>query len=390
VSETIRTECFDETPSRVVSGQGALESSRACLAGMGIAKALIVCGENVAKLPEVDQFTRVCHGCIGVEVFAGAEPDPTDANVIEGGRIGREFGAEVVIGIGGGSSMDCAKAIAVEIGLPGWIASQDRPGEPTSIEHEVLPIVCVPTTAGTGSEVNPFSVITFTQTQRKLVLNHEALFPRCAVLDPKLLVSAPKAVRVAAGLDALTHAVESYVSTRATPETRVRAAEAIRGVAKYLARVAEDAGDMQAQAGMQRAAMVASLSFAKTRLGIVHAMALPLSALFGVPHGVANAILLPHGMRFNCEADSEGFAAIASALGVEVEEMSTEEAASAAPEVVSALAAAVGASTRMSEVGVKADAIERMADDAMQSAHVHVNPREMSREDVVAVYEAAM
>jgi len=222
------------------------------------------------------------------------------------------------------------------------------------------------------------------------VLNHEALFPRCAVLDPTLLVSAPKMVRVAAGLDALTHAVESFVSTRATPDTRKWAGASIRGVSKFLARVAEDAEDMQAQAGMQRAAMVASLSFAQTRLGIVHAMALPLSALFGVPHGVANAILLPHGMRFNCEADPEGFAGIAAYLGVNVEDMTTEEAAEAAPEVVSAMANDIGAPTTMSEMGVETDAIERMADDAMSSAHVHVNPREMSREDVIAVYEAAM
>jgi len=390
VSDTVHTECFDETPTRVVSGHGALGSSRACLAGMGIGKALVVCGENVVKLPEVKEFTEACEGCIEIEVFSGAEPDPTDENVLEGGRMGREFGAEAVIGIGGGSSMDCAKAIAAEIGAEGWINAQDRPGEPTEIEHDVLPIVCVPTTAGTGSEVNPFSVITFTGTERKLVLNHERLYPRCAVLDPALLTSAPKHVRVAAGLDALTHAVESYVSTRADRSTRKWAAECIGLVAEYLPRVAEDAGDMQAQARMQRAAMVASLSFAQTRLGIVHAMALPLSALFGVPHGIANAILLPHGMRFNCPADPEAFAKIAELLGEDIDGISTEEAANLAPSAVEKLAVQVGAPTTMSEVGVEEDAIERMAEDAMSSAHVQVNPREMSREDVIAVYEAAM
>ena len=141
----------------------------------------------------------------------------------EGGRVGRDFGAQVVMGIGGGSSMDCAKAVAAEIGVAGWIGAQDRPGEPTEIEHEALPIVCVPTTAGTGSEVNPFSVITFTRTQRKLVLNHEALFPRCAVLDPTLLTSAPNCAWRRAR--ALTHAVESCVSTRADPGTRKWAGE---------------------------------------------------------------------------------------------------------------------------------------------------------------------
>ncbi len=390
VPETIHTECFDETPTRVVSGRGALKGARACLAGMGISRGLIVCGKNVAKLPQVEEFVSCCEGCIDFEIFSGAEPDPTDRNVLAGGAVGRKFGAEIVVGIGGGSSMDCAKAVAAEIGAEGWIAAQDRPGQPTTIEHEVPPIVCVPTTAGTGSEVNPFSVITFTDTQRKLVLNHEALYPRCAVLDPDLLVSAPTMVRVAAGLDALTHAIESYVSKRATPATRRRAAEAIRGVAQFLPRAAADAQDMEAQAGMQRAAMIASLSFAHTRLGIVHAMALPLSALFGVPHGVANAILLPHGMRFNLPAVPELFAEIAELLGADVQGLPAAEAAAKAPEVVEALAAQVGAPSTMSEVGVQADAIERMADDAMTSAHVQVNPRAMTREDVIAVYRAAM
>lgn len=389
MSDSIRVECFDETPSRVVSGEGALHSSRACLAGMGTSRALIVCGENVAQLPQVKAFAQACEGCVEMELFDGAEPDPTDRNVLEGGALGREFGAEAVIGIGGGSSMDCAKAIAAEIGSEGWISAQDRPGEPTQIEHEVPPIVCVPTTAGTGSEVNSFAVVTFTAPQRKLVLNHEALYPRCAVLDPTLLVSAPKMVRVAAGLDALTHAVESFVSINATADTRKRAGESIRCVANYLIRVAEDAEDMQAQAGMQRAAMIASLSFAQTRLGIVHAMALPLSALFGVPHGVANAILLPHGMRFNAVADPEGFAQIAAFLGVEGG-IARDAAAAAAVSAVETLAVEVGAPRRMGEVGVEADAIEQMADDAMKSAHVQVNPREITREDVVAVYEAAM
>lgn len=390
MADTIRTECFDETPTRVVSGPGALASSRACLAGMGLSRVLIVCGERVAQLPQVREFADSCASCIEVEIFAGAAPDPTDQNVIAGARVGREFGAEAVIGIGGGSSMDCAKAIAVEIGAEGWISAQDVPGQATVIAHEVLPIVAVPTTAGTGSEVNHFAVITFTASRRKLVLGHEKLYPRCAVLDPTLLVSAPKMVRVAAGLDALTHAIESYVSTAATPATRRRAAEAIRGIAQYLPRVAENGGDLQAQAGLQRAAMIAGLAFAQTRLGIVHAMALPLSALFGTPHGVANGILLPHGMRFNLEADPAAFATIAELLGARVEGLDVAEAAARAPEAVETLATACGAPRRMSEVGVRADAFERMADDAMSSAHMRVNPRPVTREDVIAIYQAAM
>jgi len=390
VSDTVRIECFDETPTRVVSGPGALDSSRACLAGMGISRALVVCGQNVAKLPQVGMFACGCEGCTDVTVFSGVSPDPTDEEVMAGGAAGREANAEAVIGIGGGSSMDAAKGIAAEIGHEGWVREQDRPGEPTVIDHGALPIVCVPTTAGTGSEVNPFAVITYTQTERKLVLNHEALFPRCAVLDPTLLTSAPDSVRVAAGMDALTHAVESYINLNATDDTRRRAAEAIRGIAGNLRAAAASADDLPAQEAMQRAAMIASLSFAKTRLGIVHAMALPLSALFGVPHGVANTILLPHGMRFNIPAAGAALAEVAALMGEDTEGLSEEAAAGRAVEGVERLAADVGAPGTMAEVGVTADAIERMAEDAMPSAHIKVNPRVITIEDVMAVYGQAM
>jgi len=390
VSEVIQTECFDEVPVRVVSGPGALASSKACLAGMGVSKALLVCGQNVGKLEAVKEFVAGCAGCIEITVFDEVEPDPSDQTVVRGGAVGREAGAEAVIAIGGGSSMDAGKAIAAEVGREGWVAEQDHPGEPTQIEHQPLPVVCVPTTAGTASEVTPYSVITYTGTERKLVLSHEKLYAHCAVLDPTLLGSAPRGVRVAAGMDALTHAVESYLSKQATPETRRRSAASIRGIAQHLRGAVEDANDLEAQEGMQRAAMIAGLAFSKTRLGIVHAMALPLSALFGVPHGIANSILLPPGLRFNCQAAPEAFAEIAGLMGESVEGIPEEEAALKAVEAVERLASDINAPASMAEVGVQASAIPRMAEDAMQSAHIKVNPREIAIEDIVEVYEAAM
>ena len=357
---------------------------------MGVYRALLVCGRNVSKLQQVTDFTTSCDGCFDIEIFSGVSPDPTDEEVTAGGQAGRDFEADVVIGIGGGSSMDAAKAIAAEIGAAGWVGRQDRPGEPTAIEHEVPPIVCVPTTAGTGSEVNPFAVITYTRTERKLVLNHPALQPQFAVLDPTLLTSAPDGVRVAAGMDALTHAIESYVNRKATSDTRRRAAEAVRTIAANLRAAVSDARDLTAQGAMQRAAMIASLAFAKTRLGIVHAMALPLSALFGVPHGVANTVLLPHGMRFNIPAASAAYAEIAELMGQDIGGLDEQEAAERAVEAVEALATDVGAPRTMREVGVQEDAIERMAEDAMASAHIKVNPRDITIEDLIEVYHAAM
>lgn len=390
MSEPIKTECFDEVPVRVVFGPGALASSKACLAGMGVTRALLVCGQNVAKLHAVREYVDACQGCIEITIFDEVEPDPSDTTVMRGGATGREAGAEAVIAIGGGSSMDAGKAIAAEIGEEGWVVAQDHPGEPTQIEHESLPVICVPTTAGTASEVTPFAVVTYTETERKLVLSHEKLYACCAILDPNLLASAPRQVRVGAGMDALTHAIESYVSKQATPETRKRSAESIRGIAQHLRAVVADPEDLEAQQGMQRAAMIAGLAFSKTRLGIVHAMALPLSALFHVPHGIANTILLPHGMRFNYAADPEGFAEIARLMGERLEGLSEEEAALRAVQAVERLATDIDAPRRMAEVGVEASALPRMAEDAMLSAHVKVNPREITLEDIIRVYEWAM
>ena len=362
----------------------AVAAVRDCLRELGVERALIVCGKTVGRS---DAVRALVAG--GLAVFSSVEPDPSDVTIMSGGQAARVAGAQAIVAIGGGSSLDAGKAIAAEAGCAGWMAAQDRPGQPTALEHEALPVIAVPTTAGTGSEVTPFSVITFRETQRKLVLNHPAMLPRFAVMDAALLASAVSAVRMAAGMDALTHAVESFVSKQATPETRARCTEAISLIGWSLRQATADPADPDALAAMQRAALVAGLAFSKTRLGIVHAMALPLSALFHVPHGIANAILLPHGMRFNHLADMTGFAAIARALGCETTGLSDEGAALAAVVAVEALADDVGVPRRMSEVGVVREEIARMVEDAMPSAHLKVNPREVTREDVVALYRGA-
>jgi alcohol dehydrogenase len=386
--QPIRREQFPD--SAVVALHGPYATGIfVALGELGVSDAMIVCGENLGKSDAVRSLMAGAPEGVKFSIFDQVEPDPSDETIKAGGLAACDAGAQAVVAVGGGSSMDAAKAIAAEATDIGWIAAQDQPGQPTAIERDPLPIVAVPTTAGTASEVTPFSVITFAASRRKLVLNHPTLLARFAVLDPALLVSGPRSVRVAAGMDALTHAVESFVSKQATPATRARCREAIELIGRFLRRVASDANDMEAEEGMQRAAFLAGLAFSKTRLGIVHATALPLSALFHVPHGLANAILLPYGMRFNHLADAEGFAQIARALGADVAAMDDHAAAQAAAETVEALADDIGAPRRMSDVGVAREAIERMADDAMPSAHLKVNPHEVAREDIIALYDEA-
>lgn len=379
----------DNNPVVAISGPAALAEAYSIFERWGTNRILIICGRTVSQLASVTDFIDEAPAGMEFSVFSDVEPDPSDTTCANGGQAAREFRAQAVIGIGGGSSMDAAKAIAAEAIQPGWTVAQDHPDQPTEVNFEPLPIVLCPTTAGTASEVTPFSVITYTQTNRKLVLNHEKLYAKYALLDPKMISTCSREVRVAAGMDALTHAIESCVSKNATEQTRRRAYEAIAIIAPNLPRVAANENDTEAQQQMQLGAMIAGLAFSKSRLGIVHAMALPLSALFHIPHGVANAVLLPHGMRFNTEAATEGYAAAATALGIDTNLMTPEEAAISAVENVARLAANIGAPQHMSELGVSRDAIPQMAEDAMPSAHVAVNPRQISIQDIINVYNNA-
>ncbi len=359
------------------------------LTELGAQRAMLVCGETVGNLAVIKALAAEPPDGVAISIFDQVEPDPSDVTCAAGGTAARDIGADVIIGIGGGSSMDAAKAIAVEAIEAGWTRSQDRPGEPTNIDCEPLPTILIPTTAGTASEVTPFSVVTYKETRRKIVLSHPQLYARYAILDPLLLGTASSRVRMAAGMDALTHAIESFVSKLATPQTRRRALEAISMLAPCLARAVDNAEDIAAQEQVQRAAMIAGLAFSKSRLGIVHAMALPLSALFNIPHGVANALLLPYGMRFNAEAVPEGYADIAQAFGLDTTNLDAWQAANAAVECVQRLGNTVGAPTHMAELGVEKEAIAQMARDAMPSAHIACNPRSISIDELISLYESA-
>ncbi len=389
MKSALEPEKFGGNPVEVVSGQNALREVFAYADKLSCHRLLIVCGENVSQLPQVCALAETAPDGYKVEVFAQVEPDPSDHTVVAGGQQARSFRADLIVAIGGGSSIDAGKAIAAEAAAEGWIFSQDRTDQPTNVPDAVLPIIAVPTTAGTGSEVTPFSVITFTEMERKLALNHKALYPKFALLDPTLLTTVPAPAQAAAGMDALTHAVESYLSRKATDRSQQRALQAIELLAQHFRTAYEDPEDLKAQAGMQRAAMVAGLAFSVSRLGIVHAMALPLSALFGVPHGIANAILLPYGVEFNRPAATGLLANIAQAMGVCKDSDTAQAASERAVAAIRQLAKDVGAPQQMREVGVEEAAIERMAQDAIESAHISRNPRPVNIDDIISLYHEA-
>jgi alcohol dehydrogenase class IV len=352
-------------------------------------RVLVVCGANVGHLGAVQEVTAA-HRDLFPAVFDQVEPDPSDRTIAAGGGLAAKLQVDGILGVGGGSSLDAAKAIAAEAVQPGWVLEQDDPGQPTQVPDEILPIVAVPTTAGTASEVTPFSVITYTATRRKGPLSHPALYPKLAVLDPELLLSAPREARVAAGMDALTHAIESYLSRQATDQTRKRSQAAVEDIARSVVEATAPEPDLHALAQLQRAAMIAGLAFAVSRLGIVHAAALPLSALFGIPHGIANAILLPHGMAFNEPAAEEDMGNLAGFLSVHSRKSAgTAMEAGTAVRQVRELARLIGAPEKLSEVGVAREAIAGMAETAALSPNLKNNPRPATVEDLQTLYEQA-
>jgi alcohol dehydrogenase len=341
--------------------------------------ALVVAGSNVKAAGIVSAIEEsLKKEGITPYTFAEASPDPELALVERGAEYLQGLGKKIdgIVAVGGGSAMDLGKAIAVMATNSGPLASYEGPEK---FANQPLPIAALPTTAGTGSEVSPSSVLTDPVRRYKFLLWSKRIVPQLAILDPKLALSAPRAVRLAAGLDALTHAVESVLSTQSTVYTEPLALQAIRLVGKALPEVVLGQDNIFAMEEMLVAANLAGLAFCQTRLGVVHALALPLSARFGVPHGVAVSVLLPAGLDFNGPVCGERYGKILAALGGQGE----------LPDLIRSFSHRLGAPLSMQELGVQKEEIPAMAQDAAKSGHLNVNPRLCTVEDLEAIYRAA-
>ncbi len=320
------------------------------------------------------------------DIFDEVMPDPTVKLVEKGTEIVRNGNYDVIVGLGGGSNIDAAKAMSVMANNPGTICDYEG-----SVDFETppMPIIAVPTTAGTGSEVTYSSVMTDTERDYKFVVWSSMITAKVAILDPQMPATCPVMVRIAAGMDALTHAIESYLSKANNPYSESLALSAIKLISGNLRQCVADPDNAEAMANMQLAANMAGMAFTNTRLGIVHAIALPPSALFHVPHGIANAILLPYGMEFNLIGNPKKFVDIAYAMGEDVDGLKLMEAAMCAVDAVRDLSIDIGVPQTLESVGVERDAIPRMAADGMKSGHLAVNPRQVTIEDVLKIFEAA-
>jgi alcohol dehydrogenase len=377
-----------QIPTQILFGVGALERVVEQVKIGDRPKVLIATDQGVKRAGLLDMLTAVLEtGGVPFALFDETESNPSVETVEKATDLFHREACTSVVGLGGGSSMDVAKASAVMATNPGSIRDYEGVGK---IVHEPAPIIAIPTTAGTGAEVTPFIVITDVARRFKMTIGGPQAIPSVAIVDPSLMVTMPAKIVASTGLDALTHGIECYTSLMSQPFTEALALHGIQLIGQNLREGVANRDNLEAMANLAIASTMVATAFGFTRLGNCHAMAHPLGGFYDIPHGVANAILLPHIMEFNAPACPERMGRVAQALGADVYGLSPLEAAAVAVEAVRQLKADVGVVAGLRELGVQEDEIPSMAADAMKSGNIAVNPRQTSLEDIVALYSAAM
>ncbi|HEX9920450.1 MAG TPA: iron-containing alcohol dehydrogenase [Candidatus Methylomirabilis sp.] len=307
--------------------------------------------------------------------------------VNEAVKLMKESKAKVVVGVGGGSSLDTAKAVAVMAGNPGEFGDYEGMHK---IKNPGLPVIALPTTSGTGSEVTIFSVITDDKKHLKTVAGSSYLCPKVAICDPELTLSVPPAVTASTGMDALAHALESFTNLNTQPISDCLTSKAIELIGEWLRPAVAKGDNLEARYYMLLGSLLAALGFSSTRLGLAHAFAMPLgSAPCNLAHGVANAIMLPAVMEFNLMGNIPKFVQVAKAMGECVDGLSAIDAAYQAVEAVRRLSEDIGIPKSLKEVGIKEEWFEGIAEESMKSGNIAVNPRKPVVEDMIEICRRA-
>ena len=367
-------------------GSGAIKEIVTEVKGRGLMKAFLCSDPDLIKFGVRGKFTAILDEAgLEYEVYSNIKPNPTIENVQLGVSAYKASGADYIIAIGGGSSMDTAKAVGIIINNPEFEDVRSLEGvAPT--KNKCVPIIAVPTTAGTAAEVTINYVITDVEKNRKFVCVDTHDIPVVAIVDPDMMSSMPKGLTAATGMDALTHAIEGFITGAAWEMTDMFHIKAIELISKSLRGAVENT--KEGREGMALGQYIAGMGFSNVGLGIVHSMAHPLGALYDTPHGVANAIILPTVMEYNAEATGDKYKHIAAAMGVEgVENMSVEEYRKAAVDAVKKLSSDVGIPSDLSEI-VKVEDIQFLAESAYADACRPGNPKETSVEDIVELYKS--
>ncbi|ABA87512.1 ethanol dehydrogenase, putative [Syntrophotalea carbinolica DSM 2380] len=375
-------------PSVTLMGPGCAKEVGPKANELGAKKALLVTDAGLMKMGVADTIAGYIKDAgVEVTIYPGAEPNPTDKNVHDGVKVYEDEGCDFIVSLGGGSSHDCAKGIGLVTAGGGNIRDYEGVNKSTV---PMTPLIAINTTAGTASEMTRFCIITNLETHVKMAIVDWRCTPLIAVDDPVLMLGKPPALTAATGMDALTHAVEAYVSTIATPITDACAEKAIRLIAEWLRPAVAMGANIEARDAMCYAQYLAGMAFNNASLGYVHAMAHQLGGFYNLPHGVCNAILLPSVCDYNMIACPDRFADIADFMGVDTTGMPVTEAAAAGIEAIRELSASIGIPAGLTELNVKEEDLKTMAENAQKDACMLTNPRTATLDQVIDIYKAAM
>jgi alcohol dehydrogenase len=375
-------------PSVTLMGPGCAKEVGPKAKELGAKKAMIVTDAGLHKMGVSETIAGYLKDAgLDVVIYPGAEPNPTDKNVHDGVKVFTDNGCDFIVSLGGGSSHDCAKGIGLVTAGGGHIRDYEGVDQSTV---PMTPLISINTTAGTASEMTRFCIITNTDTHVKMAIVDWRVTPIVAIDDPVLMLGKPPALTAATGMDALTHAVEAYVSTIATPITDACAEKAIRLIAQWLRPAVALGANIAARDAMCYAQYLAGMAFNNASLGYVHAMAHQLGGFYNLPHGVCNAILLPAVCDFNMIASPDRFADIADFMGVPTEGLSITEAAAAGIEAIRELSASIGIPAGLKELNVKEEDLKTMAENAQKDACMLTNPRKATLDQVIDIFKSAM
>lgn len=377
-----------EIPTAIEFGNGSINDLANHVKALGGTKVLIVADPGVVQAGIAERLKEPLNAAnIPYELFSNIEADPDIESIEEGTSLAKSSGCDLVVGVGGGSSLDTAKAIGLMITNPGHIRDYvgiNKVGVPGA------PVIAVPTTAGTGSELTIWSVLSDKKEKIKLSVGSAYNCPSLALCDPELTTTLPPHITAATGMDALTHALESYVNKATQPISEALSIQAMKLVAKSLRKAVVQGENLEARYDMLMASLIAAMAFNSTRLGLAHALAMPLGAQFKIPHGVVNAILLPEVMEYNIIGNTGKFAEIAAIFGERTEGLSEREAAERSVQAIRRLKRDIGITQTLADYGLEEKDLDLIATEAMTSGNVPVNPRKPTLEDLKNICRAAM
>ena len=374
-------------PQEIIVGKGSLARLPEVAEKLGGKHGFIISGPHLNKMGIVASCSESLENAgIKVDAYTETEGNPSVETVEKAAAAFCKSGANFIIALGGGSPMDVAKAVGVVARYGGSITEYEGGGR---VPGDIIPLIAIPTTAGTGSEVTAFSVITDHSRNYKSTVFSYKLIPAYAILDPELLTTAPVSVAAACGIDAMVHALEAYISKDASPFSDAMAEKALELIGKNIRRYVADRTDIEAAEAMITGSLFAGIAFSWARLGDVHAMSHPVSAYFDVPHGVANAILLPTIVEYNALADRGKYLKLFNYISL-TPASEAEFEPFMLVDLLTELNEQLGIPGSLGEVGVTADKFDAMADDAMKSGNIAVNPRSTTKKDVLSLYEKAL